>query len=153
MATATGFLAGSSTGHASEGRIPYLVESVVDFALRNAAAADVYQMISIPAETVVLSAGLEVLTTISSAGSVTFDLGAADDDQYVAAHATLTAGYATAIVAHTLDPRAFVTSADTLDLLVNTSTATAGKIRVWALMIDISGVNETMTPADASTVL
>ena len=148
MATYTGFTAGSVTGHASEGRVPYLVEAVVDFSKRNAAAGDIFEMIAVPAETLVLEAGLEVLSTISSAGSPTFDVdinGSANF--FVAAHSTLTAGYSSQV--DHANPGILVTAKNTIDLTVNTSTATAGKIRVWALMVDVSGVTEAANVANA----
>ena len=153
--TFTGFLTGGTAGHSNQAwtRQPYLVESVVDFAEQNAAAADVYRMIQIPAETLVLHAGLEVLTTVTSGGSATFDVeqtgGTAN--QWVAAHGTLTAGYASLVDSASTAPDLLVTTADTIDLLVNDNTATAGKVRVWAVLLDISGVNEDWTGSDATT--
>ena len=58
-------------------RTPYLVENTIDVSAVNSDAgvadADVLKAIDVPAETVVMAAGLEILTACSS--SVTLDLG------------------------------------------------------------------------------
>ena len=50
---------------------------------------------------------------------------------------------ATGYSAATATARHVAASADTLDVLVLSAAAAAGKIRVWAVMCDISGINET----------
>ena len=72
MATHTKATGGTS-GHASTRRRPYWVENTVDYSLFDPAADDLVQHINVPAETVVMAAGLEVLT--ASASGVTLDLG------------------------------------------------------------------------------
>jgi hypothetical protein len=136
-------------------RVPYLVENVIDFALLNsdagALAADVIRMIDIPAETIVLDAGMEVVSVITSGGSATFDLQTgASANKWVAAHSTLTAGYAAGVLTSaaghgTAGTNGGFTTTDTIDILVNTATATAGTMRVWALFLDVSGFNESST--------
>jgi len=58
-------------------RTPYLVENTIDISKVNSSAGttngDVLQVIDIPAETLVLHAGIEVLTALSS--SATMDFG------------------------------------------------------------------------------
>jgi hypothetical protein len=146
MATYVDYLKGGTTGHPVHGiRVPYMVESIVDFAKQNAAAADVYRMIQVPAQTLIMHAGLEVVTALTTASTPTFDIeitgGTAN--QFAAAYATYTAdGYSPLVASSTTAPDTLVTTADTIDLLVNTGTVTVGKIRVWAILCDISGVNE-----------
>ena len=73
---------GGTTGHPSNGRTPYLVENTVDFSSFDPAANDVVQMLDIPAETLVINAGIEVLTASDS--GVTLDVGDGGDvDSYV----------------------------------------------------------------------
>ncbi len=155
MTTYTGFLVGGTVGHPSRSwaRHAYLVESIVDFAEQNATAADVYRMIQVPAETLILHAGLEVVTALTTASTPTFDveITGGTDNQWVNAYATYTASYAPLVASSTTAPDRLLSSADTIDLLVNTGTVTVGKIRVWAMLIDISGVNEDFTGADATT--
>ena len=139
---------GGTTGHPTRSRRPYLVENTIDISAINgdsgAAQNDVIQALDIPAETLVMEAGIEVLTALSS--SVTLDLGitGGDVDIYVDGDTNAT-GYA----ALTGTARHIAASADTLDVLVLSADSTAGKIRVWAVMCDISGVDETDRNTDS----
>jgi len=132
---------GGTTGHPSNGRTPYLVENTIDVSAVNgdsgAAQNDVLQAMDIPAETVIMEAGIEVLTACSS--SVTLDLGitGGDVDIYTDGDTNAT-GYSTL----TATARHVAASADTLDVLVLSAASSAGKIRVWAIMCDVSGINE-----------
>ena len=73
---------GGTTGHPSNGRTPYLVENTIDIAAINgdsgAAQNDVLRALDIPAETLIMEAGIEVITACS--GSVTLDLGITGGD-------------------------------------------------------------------------
>ena len=140
---------GGTTGHPSNGRTPYLVENTIDMSAFDPAAADIIQAIDVPAETLVMSAGLEVLTASSS--SVTFDLGITgstaghhDPDAFVDAYdatgtrlAPMDATDAAAMLVCKV--------ADTIDILTAGAQDTAGKVRVWAVLCDVSGVSETDT--------
>ena len=120
---------------------------VLDFAAINAArtaagatalaAADVLQVINLPANAVVLSAGLEVVTT--DASTATFDLGftggsPAAANVFANDAAISTAAYSIAALANPVA----VNVADTIDLLINTAAPTTGKIRVFAVVADVS---------------
>jgi len=128
--------------------IPYFVEREIDFAAAATAkgsvlaAADVIEAIDVPANTVVLNAGLEV--TVAAGGESndnTLDVGitGVDADCFVdgfdldaaaaGAYAQNAAAYQPLVVA----------TADTIDVLIATATTapTSGKIRVWALMCNI----------------
>ena len=132
---------GGTTGHPSNGRTPYLVENTIDVSAVNsdsgAAQNDVLQAMDIPAETVIMEAGIEVITACSS--SVTLDLGitGGDVDIYTDGDTNAT-GYS----ALTATARHVAAAADTLDVLVLSAASSAGKIRVWAIMCDVSGINE-----------
>ena len=148
MATYDLTAAGGTTGHPSNGRTPYLVENTIDVAAINgdsgAAQNDVLRVLDIPAETLVMEAGIEVLTALSS--SVTLDLGITGGDVDIYADGDTNAtGYS----APTATARHVAGSADTLDVLVLSAAAAAGKIRVWAVMCDISGINETDNNTDS----
>ena len=137
---------GGTAGHPSTRRQPYWVENTVDNSLFDPAAADIIQCLNVPAETLVIAAGLEVLTASST--SVTFDLGITgstaghhDPDACVdtfdatgTGHAPMDATDAAAML--------IVKTADTIDILTAGATDTAGKVRVWALLCDISGSDE-----------
>ena len=133
--------AGGTAGHPSNGRTPYLVENTIDVSAINgdsgAAQNDVLQAMDIPAETVIMEAGIEVITACSS--SVTLDLGitGGDVDIYTDGDTNAT-GYS----ALTATARHVAAAADTLDVLVLSAASSAGKIRVWAIMCDVSGINE-----------
>ena len=141
MATYNVTGAGGTAGHPSNGRTPYLVENTIDVSAVNgdsgAAQNDVLQAMVIPAETVIMEAGIEVITACSS--SVTLDLGitGGDVDIYTDGDTNAT-GYSTL----TATARHVAAAADTLDVLVLSAASSAGKIRVWAIMCDVSGINE-----------
>ena len=154
MATFTGFLIGSTAGHPSKVRTPYMVESVVNFEEQIAASGDVYQMIQVPAETLILHAGAEIVAAVTSGGSVDFDVDTGvTANQWVAAYSTLTVGYMSIVDDTSTSPLQRITTADTIDLTCNTSTATVGIIRVYAVLLDVSDVEEEWLGSDATTTL
>lgn len=128
--------------------MPYFVEKTIDFAVAATAkgsalaAADVIEVIDVPAGTMVLNAGLQVTAVATGESSdTTVDLGitAVDADCFVD-------GFdldAAAANAYAQNAAAFqpliVGSADTIDLLIATATTapTGGKVRVWAVLCDI----------------
>ena len=133
---------GGSTGHPANGRTPYLVENTIDISAINSnsgtADGDIVQALDIPAETLIMEAGVEVITALS--GSATIDLGVtgADPDRYVDGDTNAT-GFSTL----TATARQIVASADTLDALIAGAASSVGKIRVFAVLCDVSGVDET----------
>ena len=132
---------GGTTGHPSNTRTPYLVENTIDVSAVNGDAGttsgDILLAIDIPAETLIMEAGAEVLTALTS--SVTMDIGitGGDVDRYVDGDTNAT-GYSTL----TATARVVVASADTLDILTGGANSTAGKVRVWAVLCDVSGIDE-----------
>ena len=142
---------GGTTGHPSNGRTPYLVENTIDISQINgdagAAQNDVIKCIDVPAETVVLHAGLEVITACSS--SVVIDIGItgsaagfSDPDAFVDAYDATGAAYAPRDVADAA-PVLTTKVADTIDALIAGAASSAGKIRVFAILCDVSGIDET----------
>ena len=137
---------GGTTGHPSNGRVPYLVENTIDMSAVNSssgtAAADIIQCLDIPAETCVMAGGIEILTASSS--SVVFDLGitGVDPDIFCDAIDATATGHK-AFDATDASAMLTVASADTLDILTAGASDTVGKARVWAILCDISGVDET----------
>ena len=58
------------------------------------------------------------------------------------------------VLSHSLDvadaaPMLTIKTADTIDALMAGAASTAGKIRVWAVLCDIAGVDETDRQSDA----
>jgi hypothetical protein len=131
----------------SLGRLPYVVEKTIDFAVATTAkgsalaAADVIEAIDVPAQSVVLNAGYEVIATIT--GDVTIDVGVTGVDADVFVDGAVLAA-ATAVGTFAQNAAAYqpvvLGAADTVDLLIAASTTaiSAGKVRVWALVVDVS---------------
>jgi len=148
MATVT-TLAGGATSGRTAGSVPYLVDMTIDFAAAASAkgsalaAADIIECINVPANTVVLTAGLEVVTALAGESSDTrllLGVTGGDVDAFVASwDATAAAAGAYAPAAATV-PVVFG-SADTIDLEIDAATTapTGGVLRVWAVMMDIDG--------------
>mgnify|MGYP001243985286 FL=1 len=152
---------GGTAGHPSKMsagiRTPYLVENTIDISAINGdsgtAQNDVIRCIDVPAETVILHAGVEVLTACSS--SVVIDIGVtgssagfSDPDAFVDAYDATGASYAPRDVADAA-PVLTCKVADTIDALMAGADSTAGKIRVFAILCDVSGVDETDRNTDA----
>ena len=133
--------AGGTTGHPSNGRVPYLVENTIDLSQVRADTGpdngDVLQVIDIPAETLIMEAGIEVITALSSSATMDLGITGGDVDIYVDGDTNAT-GYGTL----TATARHVAASADTLDILIGGAASSAGKIRVWAVMCDVSGIEE-----------
>jgi hypothetical protein len=149
MATVT-TLAGSASAGRTAGAVPYLVDVTIDFAAAATAkgsalaAADVIECINVPANTLILNAGLEVITALGGeSNDNTFDLGVTgvDADNFVDgfdADAATAGAYAQNAAA--FQPIVIAT-ADTIDLLIATATTapTSGEVRVWAVLINVDG--------------
>jgi hypothetical protein len=134
---------GGTTGHPANGRTPYLVENTIDFSVSGfqPAADDIVQALDIPAESIVMNAGLEVLT--ASPSGVTLDMGDGDTaDIYVDGLDSTSTGYST-IHADLASVGKIYASADTIDIKVLGAQDTSSKVRAWAVVCDISGVDET----------
>ena len=142
MATYNVTAAGGTTGHPANGRTPYLVENTIDISAINSnsgtANGDVVQALDIPAETLIMEAGVEVITALSSSATMDLGITGGDVDRYVDGDTNAT-GFSTL----TATARVIVASADTLDILTAGADSSAGKVRVFAVLCDISGVDET----------
>lgn len=113
-----------------------VLEVVLDFSSTSLTTADSVEVFELPANTLVIMAGLETLT-VASTGSPVLDLGDdADDDIFAAA----VAGH-TAVASGTTSVGKFYTAADTIDLIANTATFD-GKVRVYAVVAEL-GTAET----------
>lgn len=130
-------------------KVPYLVEALIDLAAAATAkgsalaAADVITCIRIPAESVVLFAGLEVVTA-QAGGSADQSIGLGDSgstSRWVAAFDldAAVAGAHAPIVVATANPTVFGTTS-TIDIIVTAATTvgTTGLLRVYAMIVDAS---------------
>jgi hypothetical protein len=143
MATITSLLL-PATGNSNRGRMPYQVELIIDLTAQaiDCSAPDTVQCITLPANTHILHAGVQVVesATQNTGTDATVTLGAADGDEYVTAFDI--DGASDLAYAPSVTPSAEVvlSSADTLDLVFagDGATFTAGKLRVFALLMDVS---------------
>jgi hypothetical protein len=149
MATIT-TLAGGATAGRTAGAVPYLVDKNIDFAAAATAkgsalaAADVIECISVPANTLILNAGIEVITVLGGeSNDTTFDLGVTttEPDNFVDgfdADAAAAGAYAQNAAAY---QPLVIGNADTIDLLIATATTapTSGVVRVWAVLMNVDG--------------
>jgi len=150
MATITTLAAGATAGRTA-GSVPYLVDFTVDFAAAATAkgealaAADVIECIAVPANTVILNAGIEITTVLGGeSNDTTFDLGVTgvDADVFIDGFdADAAAAGAYAQNAAAFQPVVIGATADTIDLLIATATTapTSGAARVWAVLMSVDG--------------
>ena len=108
------------------------------------ASADVIEALSVPVNTVILNAGLEVTTVLGGESSdTTFDLGTAvDADVFVDGFdADAAAAGAYAQNAAAFQPLVVGATADTIDITIATATTapTSGVVRVWAVLMNVDG--------------
>ena len=127
--------------------MPYVVENTISLAAAVTAkgsalaAADVIEALQIPAQSIVLAAGFEITSAVTGSCTVSLGVTGVTAAAYVSAFGvtgSLSVGdYATpATAGYPIVTKA----ADTLDLLLVTETTTlsAGSIRVFAVIVDAS---------------
>ena len=147
MATITATLA-NTHGSSSRGRQPYYVQQIVDLTANSINPnGDVVQCITVPANTKIIAAGFQVTSsaTQNTGTDATAILGTAvDDNEYVAAFDIDGASDGAYAPCATPAGEVVITSADTLDLTLAGGGAsfTAGKIRVYAVLQDVSDIGE-----------
>lgn len=127
---------------ASNVKVPYVIEFELDFAKALVAkgsalaAADIIEVLTLPAGAVVLDVGAEV-KTVADSTTLTLHVGTgADADEWVVSQDGKVLGYAP-----DLDSAPVINSyptGDTIDvtLATLTGTLTSGVYRVWALIYD-----------------
>ena len=140
----------AAQGSSARGRSPYMVQNTIDLAaaivLKGAdfAANDTMEVLNVPAGTVILSAGIEIITQAD--GTLTLDMGftgasPAAIDLYVdgldcVGGAVGTYGVTPGTEAAQVQ---VISAADTIDVKFATETdVTLGKLRFWAILMDIS---------------
>ena len=109
-----------------------VMSEVVDFSSTTNAGGDTFDVIGVPANTLVLAAGCDILTADTAGNSGTIAIGdSGDPDQYVNEVAPTATGQKDLLVA----PEAY-SSGDDIRLTIATG-AINGKVRVWATMISL----------------
>lgn len=138
MATVTTRKVG--TGVAAIGNLLRKMEVTLDFSSTNGTSGDTIQLFSIPADSVVLAVGAEVVT--AEGGTLTIDVGDGDDpDGYLDGSNGNSATHYTSLDTSVgyVGGRLYG-SADTIDVLMN-NTADTAVIHFWALVMDVSRRN------------
>ncbi len=143
MATITSLLL-PAHGNSSRGRAPYQIQKTIDLTAQaiDCSSGDVVQCLTIPANTKIIAAGFQVVesATMNTGTNATATLGTADADEYVTAFdidGAADGAYAPSV---TVSADVVLASADTLDLTFagDGATFSAGKIRVYAVLADVS---------------
>jgi hypothetical protein len=125
--------------------IPRVISDVVDFSSTTNAASDTFDVLPIPANSLVLAAGVDVLTADGAGNSGTIAVGdSVDADQYAAAATVAAAGQMA-----TLDANYAYSSADAIRLTIGTGAIDA-KVRVWACVMSLDA-GGTLTDSDSQT--
>lgn len=142
---ATGLGAGTHPTRFGNTKVPYLVEVEIDFAAAATAkgsalaAADVIQAVDVPEGSVVLVAGAQVteaMTGTAADATVDVAIGASTFVDGFDLDAAAVGAYAPAAAAAS----AVAGADDTIDvtLATATGTVTGGKLRVFALVVDVA---------------
>ena len=146
-------------------RGPYLVEANIDIAAAVAAkggvleADEIIQAITVPANTMILTAGFEVTTAVDAAADgniVNLGVTGLDVTRFVSAFdidddsAALSSGVGYATQADGAAPVIIGATADTIDLELQATTTAplTGVIRVFAVLLDIDAVGDTADEVD-----
>ncbi len=144
MATITSLLL-PAHGSSQRGRSPYMIQKTIDLTAQaiSCTAGDVVQCLTLPANTRILHAGVQVVTsaTMNTGTNATVILGTAvDDNEWVAAFDIDGASDGAYAPSATPAGDIVLATADTLDLTFagDGATFTAGKLRVYAWLADVS---------------
>lgn len=138
-----------ASGNSQRGRNPYYVDVTIDLTKNSIAPGDTIQAITVPANTLILGAGFQVVSsaTMNTGTNATAALGftGGDVDEFAAAldiDGAADGAYAPQVA---IDGLALSTSGDTIDFVLAGSGAsfTAGKLRAFAVMMDISDQGDT----------
>ena len=125
--------------------IPRVISDVVDFSSTTNADTDTFDVLPIPANSLVLAAGVDVLTADDAGNSGTITVGdSVDADQYVAAATVAATGQMT-----TIDANYAYSSADAIRLTIGTGAINA-KVRVWACVMSLDD-GGTLVDTDSQT--
>jgi hypothetical protein len=150
MANITTLLKAAS-GNSQRGRNAFMVENTIDIVATtiDPSAGDTVEAITLPAGCKVLAAGVEVVesATMNTGTDATVSLGftGGDVDEFVATFdidGAADGAYAPEIA---IDGTTVTATDDTIDLLFAGTGAsfTAGKLRVYAVMMDVSSQGDT----------
>tara|TARA_R110000796_G_scaffold1382_4_gene5528 strand:+ start:757 stop:1242 length:486 start_codon:yes stop_codon:yes gene_type:complete len=150
MANVTTFLKAAS-GNSQRGRNVFMVENTINLvgSSINPSTPDTAQALTLPAGCKVIAAGVEVVESATmntgTNGTVSLGFTGGDVDEFVATFdidGAADGAYAPEIA---IDGTTVATADDTIDLLFagDGASFTAGKLRVYAVMMDVSSQGDT----------
>jgi len=139
----------------------YIIESVLDIdklvaagRFTAAVTGDIFQLLEIPAGTLVVAAGAQVLKAFNGT-TPTVDIDFAEGDDIVDGGDLATLGYlaagsnGTAVGTDVVNYVQFVTTTDTIDVkLIVTGNVTQGKLRVFAVVVDVNSIQRDTDEVD-----
>jgi hypothetical protein len=138
--------------HPSRGvrQVPYVVENVINLASvvtalgTSIASGDIVEALQIPAQSVVLSAGVEAISAVTGNVAISLGVTGVTAAAYVSSYALNASAAGTYATPATAGYPIVTQAADTVDLLFGTVTTavTAGKLRVWAVLCDVTDRRE-----------
>lgn len=139
----------------------YMIEATLDIpkliaagAFSSAATGDIFELLTVPAGSLVVAAGAEVITAFNGTTPlVDIDFAAGDDivDGQSVASTGYLAGGSNGTTIGTSSPNyvQFVTTADTIDVkLAVTGSVTTGKLRVFAVIVDCNSIQSLTDEVD-----
>lgn len=110
------------------------------------ASSDVYEILEIPAKTLVLRVGYDVTTAEGATATVHIGDGSDADGYVVSANLNSVGSGASALALTEGTPNTitgysggkYYSAADTIDLTLNHNSINAAVVRVWALIVDVA---------------
>ena len=141
------------------GNVVRTVEAILDIDAMIAAGAtiangDIFQLLEIPSQSVLLTAGAEIMKSFTASCTCNIDFGAGDD---IVDGAALDAAAGTYLVkgsngeanivntgaasTFAAEALAVVGAADTIDVVIAGAAAATGRLRVYAVIADISAAH------------
>ena len=120
------------------GKEPRQAQFVLDFSVTNVTQNDILNLFQCPEDMIVTSAGYEILT--QGTVSATLDMGKAGGTELLSAIALDGAAGVKGSGA-VADGGELFKDSDTIDCQIAGATAIIGKIRLWWIATDVSGLN------------
>lgn len=128
-----------ATSHPTKHTVPYFASVVIDYSTTTHTSTDVMSAITIPANTMVIACGIDVLTADAGTGQIDL-VDSVHSNTYVTSATIAATGQMlhSNVIGALGSTEVFVSydTTDTLDVTQSVAVFTTAKIRVWALMLD-----------------
>lgn len=124
---------GGSLGHPSRtnAQVPYVVDRVLDFSAITNVSGDTFKVFTIPAGSVCIGAGIEVITAGTGSGKIALGDGTS---VFVAAVAPTSTGYS----GNAAGTNSVYSAAGALTITTSVANDVNAKVRVWAVLVDVT---------------